>query len=844
MTDEKNNAGAETLEDQFDDHIELTRHSPEQKRRHLIQIMLTVLFLSSLYPFFMNNTDHLVWSNKDIHGTMQTVGALLGIATGFFFISRSISFGNRFHLFIGLAFAVSGFADFFHGIISLGGANWLTNVSNNVVLNPVTAKTADIIFGAFVAGRLLLGGILMLALYIPGSRLLSGESKNYKLEALWVSVVVVLSSVLITVVLTALPLTQLQTFYWGIVPIFKPLDLITALILLLALSEYMRKYWADSDMLTWWISVAIAVNIVSQFFMGFSTDPYDPLFFISDAYKVFGYLIPLVGYSQYQIGSLNERMWSEMKLKRGTEVLEETVSERTIALEKLNDTLREELAERKLAEERMSRIAAELELFIETANAPIFGLDGDGHINKWNKNAVTVTGISTEEALGRHFVNEFITDDSRNQARDVFSNVFRGDEAATFEVSMNVHGSRKVIFLLSATTRRDIDGNIIGLMGFGQDITELTKYRQKLEKLVEERTGELNKALIDTAEARDRIDAILKSVADGLIVTDTFNRVILMNRASEDLLSIRLSDVINRSIDYAIQDETLREKVKHTLNKKTTGYQFDFEIPGDNPERPRVMRARTSVILSREGVESGIVTIMHDVTAAREVERMKTEFLSTAAHELRTPLTSIQGFSEILLTRDNIKDEDRTRYMTYINKQAVNLAGIVNDLLDISRIESREGFLLEKMTTDICEDIRSVIPYFLETSEKHTFVVDLPDQAVELFIDREKMGQVLKNVLSNAVKYAPDGGLIKVVGKKDKDFFNLSVTDEGIGMTPDQVDKVFEKFYRVNAGDSAPEGTGLGTTILKYIVESHGGEVNVESEFGVGTTFSYRLPLS
>ena len=835
----------QTVTTLLEDHIELTRHSPLQRRRHIIQIVLTVLFLSSLYPFFAENTKNVVWSNNDIHGTMQTVGALLGIATGFFFISRSVSFGNRFHLFIGLAFAVSGMADFFHGLSSLGGANWIVDlsmdISSPVVSSPIASNTAEVIFGAFVAGRLLLGVTLILALYIPS---LMGESKNHKLEALWVTVVVSLSSLLITVILTQLPLTNLQTYYWRYVPIFKPLDLITALILVIALSEYMRKYWVDSDMLTWWISVAIAVNIVSQFFMAFSDVMYDPLFFISDTYKVFGYLIPLIGYSQYQIGSLNERMWSEKELKRGTEILEEKVRERTIELEKLNEILREELVERKLAEDRMSRIAAELEQFIDTANAPIFGLDSDGHVNKWNKNAVSVTGISIEEAMGRHFVNELVTDDSRNQARDIFSHVLRGDEAATFEVSMNIRDSRKVIFFLSATTRRDIDGNLIGLMGFGQDITELTRYRQKLEKLVDERTAEMNKALIDTAEARDRIDAILKSVADGLIVTDTFNRVILMNRAVEDMLDIRLSDVINRSIDYAIQEETLREKVKYTLNKKTTGYQFDFELPSDNPERPRIMRARTSVILSREGVESGIVTIMHDVTQAREVERMKTEFLSTAAHELRTPLTSIQGFSEILLTRDNIGSEDRNRYMTYINKQAVNLAGIVNDLLDISRIESREGFHLEKMTTDICEDIRSIVPFFEETNEKHTFTIDLPEEAAELFVDREKMGQVFKNILSNAVKYAPDGGPVKIVGRKEGDYFTVSVSDEGIGMTPEQLDKVFDKFYRVNAGDSAPEGTGLGTTILKYIVEAHGGKVDVESELGVGTMFTYRLPLT
>ena len=241
---------------------------------------------------------------------------------------------------------------------------------------------------------------------------------------------------------------------------------------------------------------------------------------------------------------------------------------------------------------------------------------------------------------------------------------------------------------------------------------KLEDYSKTLEEKVVARTGELEKALNDTAQARDRIDGIVKSVADGLIVTDTYNRVILMNRTAEDLLGVRLSEVIDRPIDFAIQDETLRERVRSTLEKKTEGYKFDFELPSDDPKHPRIMRARTSVITDREGKQTGIVTIIHDVTHEREVDRMKTEFISTAAHELRTPLTSIQGFSEIMLTRDDITDEEKKRFLSYINKQSVSLTMIVSDLLDIARIESGRGFTLNKISFDIGDTIEQVIPYF------------------------------------------------------------------------------------------------------------------------------------
>ncbi len=255
------------------------------------------------------------------------------------------------------------------------------------------------------------------------------------------------------------------------------------------------------------------------------------------------------------------------------------------------------------------------------------------------------------------------------------------------------------------------------------------------------------------------------------------------------------------------------------------------------------MRARTSVIHDREGKDTGIITIFHDVTHEREVDRMKTEFLSTAAHELRTPLTSIQGFSEILQTREDLNEEEKKRFLSYINKQAVNLAEIINDLLDISRIESGRKYTINKEIYDAGECIKNIIPYFQETYLKHKFEVVLPDKPVKLYVDKDKMGQVLKNILSNAVKYSPEGGVIRVAGEVFEDYYQVSVEDQGMGMTPEQVEKVFDKFYRADASNTAITGTGLGMSIVKYLVEAHEGNVFVESEPGKGTTVKFTIPL-
>ncbi|MCP4584009.1 MAG: histidine kinase, partial [candidate division Zixibacteria bacterium] len=214
-------------------------------------------------------------------------------------------------------------------------------------------------------------------------------------------------------------------------------------------------------------------------------------------------------------------------------------------------------------------------------------------------------------------------------------------------------------------------------------------------------------------------------------------------------------------IDFAIEDKTLRERLKSTLEKKETGYQYDFELPGDVSGRPRIMRARTSLILDRSGKESGIITIILDVTHEREIDRMKSEFISTAAHELRTPLTSIQGFSEILLCRQNLGSKEKKKFLNYINRQSICLAKIISDLLDISRIESGRGFTLERADIDFGRLIEQIISKFREQSELHRFQLNL-QPSHNLLIDEEKMGQVLENLLSNAIKYSPEGGLIRI----------------------------------------------------------------------------------
>ena len=499
--------------------------------------------------------------------------------------------------------------------------------------------------------------------------------------------------------------------------------------------------------------------------------------------------------------------------------------------------------ERQQATDKIEAVAFELRQLIETANAPIIGIDLGGLINEWNQSAEKITGFKKKDVMGKNLVETRITQDYQSAVQDVLDKALQGQATANYEFPLYTKDGERVMFLLNAGPRRDKEGNIVGVLGIGQDITELAKYRKSLESMVEKRTEALNLSLAQIETTRDRIDGILKAIGDGLIVTDMHNRVTAMNAAAEEMLRVRLSDVIDRPIDIAIDDKILGEQLVTTLELRSTGQTFDFELPDQVSEHLRIMRARTSVILDREGRQTGIITIIHDVSHEREVDRIKTEFISTAAHELRTPLTSILGFSEILMTREDLDQQEKGRFLMHINRQARALVDIINDLLDISRIESGLGFALNLAECDAGDAIKMVVEPFVSQAPKHTFKVSLPEKTQILIVDKDKLAQALENLIGNAVKYSPDGGQIIVSGVNRNNRYVVTVEDQGIGMKPEQVEQIFDKFYRADSSDTAIEGTGLGMSIVQVIINAHQGEVHVESEYGVGTKVTFSLPL-
>lgn len=489
-----------------------------------------------------------------------------------------------------------------------------------------------------------------------------------------------------------------------------------------------------------------------------------------------------------------------------------------------------DISERIQMEAALKESQGRFQKMIEQNADGIIIVNLSGIVKYANKSAQEILGRKAKELLGENLGLPLLMDESTEV--EIFS---RQGKTITVEMrSVDMEWEGESVYLVSI---RDIS--------FRKEAEEKIKeYAENLELRVEERTSELNRALYDTEVARDRIDAILKSIADGLIVTDTYDRIVLMNRAAEDLFDVRFSEVIGRPIEFAIQDSSLQERVKDTLEKRESGYEFDFELPGSaDTHHNRIMRGRTSIIIDKVRKQHGIITIFHDVTHEREIDRMKTEFISMAAHELRTPLTSIQGFSELLLSRKDLKPQEKEQFLSHINRQSVALNHIISDLLDIARIESGRGFALDKKTCNICSVVEHVVAAYKMKSSNHTFETTISHADLEVMADLDKIRQIFENLLSNAVKYSPEGGLIRVTTDKSDNNLLITVEDQGVGMLPEEVAKIFDKFYRADNHKKAIPGTGLGMSIVKHLVEAHAGEVWVESEPNRGTTVSFTIPL-
>jgi signal transduction histidine kinase len=373
-----------------------------------------------------------------------------------------------------------------------------------------------------------------------------------------------------------------------------------------------------------------------------------------------------------------------------------------------------------------------------------------------------------------------------------------------------------------------------------------------LEEKVALRTAQLEQSQAATRDRTEQLNAIFDLSPDGFVSFDAGLRVSFANLAFLRMTGIEAGDIVGleeTEFSTLLAGKCLPEaafpgvaslregeagvpavRVRHCL--------IELAGPGH-----RVLEV--GIRLSQAENVSQIL-YLRDVTHETEVDRMKSEFLSTAAHELRTPMASIYGYSELLLMSD-FDENERKEMLSTIFRQSELMASIINELLDLARIEARRGkdFVLERLALQ--ELVSEAVAGYKLPDGRDAPLVQASSEALLVRVDRKKIQQALLNVLSNAYKYSPRGGAISVsflqevhhsVGR-----FGIEVRDHGIGMRPEELARVFERFYRADSTGKIP-GTGLGMSIVREIVEIHGGEVNVASQLGEGTTVTIWLPAA
>ncbi len=399
-----------------------------------------------------------------------------------------------------------------------------------------------------------------------------------------------------------------------------------------------------------------------------------------------------------------------------------------------------------------------------------------------------------------------------------------------------------------------VDDRVVGVIGFFSK-QPLTDHVQHAIASVADmiavgiqryRTGlALQKSVSAAEEGRDNLDAILKSVSDGLIVTDLDQKIVLINEAAEKLLDIDFTQVAGKLLCEAIKGRPYAESLQKLLQNSDT--EIEFSLSGINGSDQRIIHARTSNFHRRKVGQSGAVAVLHDVTKLRELDRMKSEFIAVAAHELRTPLATIQGYAELMHSAGfsaKMTDEEQHEYLGYIIDRGDALERIIDDLLDVGRAETGRTLVLERTPCEMIALVHEIINHHRRESPTYTFITDCPEVCLKLTIDRNMMHRVFDNLLSNAVKYSPEGATIRIRGKMSGDSLVITVADEGLGMTPEQIDQAFNKFYRADASNTAVRGLGLGLTICEAIIEAHGGTIWIDSQVNRGSEIHFALPIT
>jgi signal transduction histidine kinase len=355
----------------------------------------------------------------------------------------------------------------------------------------------------------------------------------------------------------------------------------------------------------------------------------------------------------------------------------------------------------------------------------------------------------------------------------------------------------------------------------------------------------------------------IDSLMAGLLMVGSNGRLLQINPSARAILKIHPNiPLIGVPYQRAIPNERVRvlldnaltsgaaevaDEITVTLRRDKILSRLTEDAAPSEESFERIYQIQCAPVRDSHGSPAGVVAIFNDITEIRGVERMKDDFLSTVSHELRTPLTSIKGFVSTLLTdTEEFFDADQRReFYEIMDAECDRLTRLIDDLLNISRIEQGRAMQLYNETVDLESVVRKVTAAQRVAAKDHDIIVDFPESFPAVYGDPDKLGQIFTNLVGNAVKYSPHGGLVRVIGRADDGDAVVTVTDEGIGIAPEHLSRLFDRFYRVDNRDNREiGGTGIGLALVKALAEAHDGTVSVTSELGHGSAFTVTLPIN
>jgi PAS domain S-box-containing protein len=502
-----------------------------------------------------------------------------------------------------------------------------------------------------------------------------------------------------------------------------------------------------------------------------------------------------------------------------------------------------------------------LTAIVDSSNSAIVGESLDGTIMTWNAAACRIFGYTAEEAIGMP-VFALAWPGEEEQSQGLLHRVRRGERINNLETSRKHKEGRRVFVSLTLFPIRDENGEIVGIAKISTDITD-----RKFAQMEEART---RAELISERKYREVIehapDAILEIDAKGLIVIANQTAERFFGYTREDLLGAPIEMLIpeahngyraSRRAAFVEAGQVRPVEQGLELNaRRKDGTEFPIEISLspiflDNSVqivaviRDVTQRRRTEQQM--RALQEGYLTeISARRVEAERLNRLKSEFLASVSHELRTPLHTIIGFTDLLR-----EDPQHTlsvrqyRFVENIQRDSEHLLELINDVLDLSRIEAGgltvqpEQLSLAKVFAQTVDGLR------ISWESKGLRVSFSCEPDLQLLADPTRLRQILSNLISNAIKFTNCGGAISIKGEQEQSFARISVQDTGIGIPAEELSNIFGKFYQVGVTTGGVrEGTGLGLAICKELVAMHRGEITVSSQVGCGSTFSFTIPLS